>query len=303
MLFMSNLNFQRYYSNIIIPNKHRIISLALSNLFIIDNILSSAHSVSSFSRLEILILDNIAAKHLENILNYVLSLSKLCSLTIHAVDSVENSNYFYRKIFKLPVLKYCKVSFATNSNIESLSMSNNEYSPIEDLIIENTVNFDALDRLVSYPVQFLRISTEDDIEYLDGNRWEQLILSYMAHLRVFHMNHSNSILCNDRIPLSFDILVKQFTSSFWIERQCSFTHQNDWIGSITIEICFQWIHIKINFNSVNHIHICYTQALNNCVNYFPNVTDLTLDDKFDTSITTSLNRIISLSRITKLSNH
>ncbi|CAM4941144.1 unnamed protein product [Rotaria socialis] len=103
-----------------------------------------------FIRLEILILDNIAAKHLENILNYVLSLSKLCSLTIHAVDSVENSNYFYRKIFKLPVLKYCKVSFATNSNIESLSMSNNEYSPIEDLIIENTVNFDALDRLVSY---------------------------------------------------------------------------------------------------------------------------------------------------------
>ncbi|CAF3185489.1 unnamed protein product [Rotaria socialis] len=150
MLFMSNLNFQRYYSNIIIPNKHRIISLALSNLFIIDNILSSAHSVSSFSRLEILILDNIEAKHLENILNYVLSLSKLCSLTIHAVDSVENSNYFYRKIFKLPVLKYCKVSFATNYNIESLPMSNNEYSPIEDLIIENTVNFDALDRLVSY---------------------------------------------------------------------------------------------------------------------------------------------------------
>ncbi|CAF4235678.1 unnamed protein product [Rotaria socialis] len=62
-------------------------------------------------------------------------------------------------------------------------------------------------------------------------------------------------------------------------------------------------HQEINFNSVNHIHICYTQALNNCVNYFPNVTDLTMDDKFDTSITTSLNRIISLSRITKLSNH
>lgn len=56
ILSMSKLNFERYYSNIIIPNKNRIISLAVSNLFMIDNILSLVHIISTFRRLEILVL-------------------------------------------------------------------------------------------------------------------------------------------------------------------------------------------------------------------------------------------------------
>lgn len=236
--------------------------------------------------------DKIEAKHLENILNYALTLPKLYSLIINVIDSVENPNYFYHKIFKLSVLKYCKVPFETNWNIESLPMSNNEYSPIEHFIIEDTVYFDVLDRLLSYvpklrhlkfryldgcncrrtqlypitlnslsnislelafiyfnqfeqlikdtfrQIQFLHISTKDDITYLDGDRWEQLILSSMPNLRVFHMNHSNSLLYHDKIQLSYDVLIKKINSSFWIERKCLFTHRKDWIGDIDIEIFF-----------------------------------------------------------------
>jgi hypothetical protein len=172
-------------------------------------------------------------------------------------------------------------------------MSNDELSSIEYLIIENTVYFDVLDRLLSYvpalrhlkfryldgcnckrrqlypitlnylshislefvfiyfnqfeklikdtfhQVQFLHISTEDDVTYLDGNRWEQLILSSMPNLLVFQLNHSNSLLKNtDRTLLSYDDLIKKFTSSFWNERQCTFTHRKDWICNIDIEIFF-----------------------------------------------------------------
>jgi hypothetical protein len=245
-----------------------------------------------FNRLEILILDNIEAKYLENILNYTSSLSKLYSLVINTMDLVENSSYFYRQIFKLSALKYCKISFETNFNIESLPMSDNKYSPIQHLVIENTVNFNLLDRILSYvpelrhlkvrylhgfnsnptqlyritlnhlsyislglvfisftqleklmkdtfrQVQFLRVSTDDDIEFLDGVRWEQLILSSIPNLRLFHMNHSNSILSNGRIELSYGTLIKKFSSSFWMQRKCSIKHKTNWIGDVEVEIFF-----------------------------------------------------------------
>jgi hypothetical protein len=48
--------------------------------------------------------------------------------------------------------------------IESLPMSNNEYSPIEHLVIENTVYFDVIDRLLSYVPDLCHLK----FRYLDG---------------------------------------------------------------------------------------------------------------------------------------
>jgi len=46
----------------------------------------------------------------------------------------------YRQIFRLPVLKYCKVSFGLSYNPDQLlSIANKESSPIEHLIITTTV--------------------------------------------------------------------------------------------------------------------------------------------------------------------
>jgi hypothetical protein len=62
-------------------------------------------------------------------------------------------------------------------------------------------------------------------------------------------------------------------------------------------------HEKINFESINHIRIPSTKALNNCVNYFPNVTDLTLEYDHDISygpLEIIFNRVIPLAQITKL---
>lgn len=246
-----NQRFKKIIIDSTLPIKINILSLP--NAFIIDNILSSAQFIQTFSQLKKLILDNIEVKHAEDILNNAKSLPKLYSLIINIIDPVEDSNNVYRTIFRLPVLKYCKVSFQTECNINSFQMSNNEYSPIEYLVIENDICFDVLDRLLSYipelrhlkfccldgynskrtqlyplrlnhlsnvslelryvrfnkfqqlmkdtfhQVQLLRIATEDDITYVDGNLWEELILSSMTNLRIFHMTHSNSLLYNDKI--------------------------------------------------------------------------------------------------------
>jgi len=63
------------------------------------------------------------------------------------------------------------------------------------------------------------------------------------------------------------------------------------------------IRSKFIQNSVNHIYICGKTALDNCKNYFSNVTNLTFDHHFDIpyhSFTTNLNSIISLSKIITL---
>jgi len=60
---------------------------------------------------------------------------------------------------------------------------------------------------------------------------------------------------------------------------------------------------ETNLNSVKHVYICSKRTTNNSVNYFPNATELTIKDYFktsDDSISTTLNRIIPLTQLTKL---
>jgi hypothetical protein len=88
ILSMSKSKFQRYYFNMILSNKYRIISLHLSDLFIVDVLLFPAQNISKFLRLGTLILDNIELKQLENILNFAFSLPNLYSLIVHPIDFV-----------------------------------------------------------------------------------------------------------------------------------------------------------------------------------------------------------------------
>jgi hypothetical protein len=217
ILCMSKSNFQDYHSDMIVPNKHRIISLHLSDVFFIDMILSPPRILSKFLRLETLILDNIKVKHLENILNHALSLPNLYSLVIKPVDYCENSNNVYRQIFRLPVLKYCKISLSTSSVLEWLSIGDDEYSPIEHLVIDDTVYFDTLDHLLSYVPQLRKLSIQCLHGYLSTrtelsaiklnhlthlsldfhsiffDQFEKLIKEFFIHVQVLHISTGHNI--------------------------------------------------------------------------------------------------------------
>jgi len=58
-----------------------------------------------------------------------------------------------------------------------------------------------------------------------------------------------------------------------------------------------------NLKSVKHVHICSKQAKTNSANYFPNATELTIKNYFKTPddlISTTLNRVVPLGKLTKL---
>ncbi|CAF4296253.1 unnamed protein product, partial [Adineta steineri] len=101
---ISKPNFERYYTNIIIPYRHRIKSLRITNIFAVNIILSPQDNISKLTRLETLILTNISSSYLRN-LQYLINLPKLSSLTIIYKGYTKfDRAKIYHQIFQLPVL-------------------------------------------------------------------------------------------------------------------------------------------------------------------------------------------------------
>jgi hypothetical protein len=140
------------------PNKHRITSLRVTNPFIIDFIFSPVRITSNFIRLETLIFDNIKPKYLVNILHHLASLPNLSSLVIIPMSRFGNPNDLYLQIFRLPSLKYCKISLKEHFENYPLPIAINVMSPIEHLVINNDFYLNHLHALLSYVPYLRRLS-------------------------------------------------------------------------------------------------------------------------------------------------
>ncbi|CAF1403725.1 unnamed protein product [Adineta steineri] len=157
---ISKPNFERYYTNIIIPYRHRIKSLRITNIFAVNIILSPQDNISKLTRLETLILTNISSSYLRN-LQYLINLPKLSSLTIIYKGYTKfDRAKIYHQIFQLPVLKYFNVLLGVDSTpiLSSMSFATNKYSSIEHLVIKNNIELDTLYVILSYVPQIRRLS-------------------------------------------------------------------------------------------------------------------------------------------------
>ncbi|CAF3754774.1 unnamed protein product [Rotaria sordida] len=323
---ISKLNFYHYYHRIILPNKHRIILFHLTNPFTLDLIFSSSSfSILKFIRLQTLILDNMQATYLEDMIDYIIPyyIPNLSSLIIHVVDQIQ-----------IPTLKYCKITCETKKD-DRLSFlidddDDDKYSPIETLIINDRIWLDEIHDILSYFSNLHRLS----IDYLDGFRNKQLKIDSInlksltyVNLKVqcldFNQFEQLIIDCkrfdNNNSQQIYHDLIDNFVSPFWIKRQWFFTHHHEQQGNFHTGYFYSTnpykrkdytlyygkddnncqFYQQINFNKINHVRIYGTQSKNSIINYFPNVTELTFDLSND-SITIDLNRIFPLSKLTKL---
>ncbi len=152
------MKFENYYKEIIIPYQHRINSINIKNPFIFDHLFSPFHNLLQYPRLETLILENIESKILENFLQHSSFLSNLSSLIIIPINPVQNKNILYYQIFRLPVLRYCKVSFKQHIFTLPLQISTYQYSPIKYLVINCNCHINDLNLLLSFLPQLCRLS-------------------------------------------------------------------------------------------------------------------------------------------------
>ncbi|CAF4083722.1 unnamed protein product, partial [Adineta steineri] len=166
--FISKPIFQKYYTHFIEPYKHRIKSLHLSNPCTMHLFLD----ISQCSQLENLLLENTESQYLENILLHITSLSNLSSLVIHINDN-SNQIQIYNQIFLLSTLKYCKISFDKNIQLEQLPISTNISSSIEHLVIIGKCYLTELHNFLSYLPHLCRLS----VKYINAV-YNQIIENY-----------------------------------------------------------------------------------------------------------------------------
>jgi hypothetical protein len=183
---VSKSNFEDYFTNIIMPNIHRIRSFRLSFLCSTNMSLLSQDNISIFTRLETLVLDNIEPSYMNN-LHHFKTLPKLFSLVIFNNDHAYDPDEIYRQIFQLPVLRYCKVSLKESSKptTSPLPFATNIYTSIEQLVIDYSIHIDSLYAILSYVPQLRYLS----IHILTGSskkRWNVFIneFNYFTHIYI-----------------------------------------------------------------------------------------------------------------------
>ncbi|CAF1242141.1 unnamed protein product [Adineta steineri] len=322
-----------------------------------------------------LILENIEAQHLENIIHQLKPLLYLSSLSIITIDPVTDKNPIYLQIFQLPSLKYCKLSLGNSFFKKILVLANNIFSSIEYLIIDHEIYFHQLDAFFSYVPQlrhlslnllckceitasplpssmlnyvthlFLKVDNHtelNDLEYLFANYfssihvlqisaddecmsahlWQRLILLYLPNLHVFdvlfdvHLQYPFDRYC-------YEYNVSPFTVPFWTERQWFFDlrsyqkrpcdrmifYTTNPYRRKTYNLCLKSLNTTMSnihnyetvLKSVKHVQISNEMVMNQCIEYFPNATKLTLKDEYSTAVYDSipffLNRILPLQQL------
>ena len=180
---ISKSNWKRYSADIIEDNLHRISTLRIFNPCIHDFVLPSLDRILPLNRVGRLILKNIEFKCLENLFNRLLSLSQLSSLTITTADDAQENSNTYQLIFRLPALKYCKLSLLGYNRTKSLPICTNEYSPIEHLIITNVIPLEEeFDGLLSYVPRLRRLSLQLADSPLMRKPKHSLICKQLTHI-------------------------------------------------------------------------------------------------------------------------
>ncbi|CAF3266312.1 unnamed protein product [Rotaria sp. Silwood2] len=367
---MSKNTFESYCKHILIPYQNRIYSMNIENLFIFY-LSSPLLTLSQYSQLEILILKNIESNHITSLLPHLSLLPNLSSLIIIPIDDFHNVNRLYHTIFRLPALKYLRISLNESDSDELLPIAKNHCNPIEHFVIDSNcsithlkvylsylsqlrrlsckkllesshveqnlghlilsnlthlslqsenISFNQIKlfiRNLSHQLQVFRFSTEFNITYLNANQWQELILSHMPYLRIFDIELQANYYNNKD---DFHILISQFMSPFWYERQWFFTYEytdslarfystepyrrkhctlHNGLCQHTTYLCRKTNYVR----SVEHISIRDNLEIENNLIYFPNTNQLTLFDHSNNtlySIPTILDRTIPLVKLFKL---
>jgi hypothetical protein len=147
----TKINVENYYTQLIIPNKHRIISLYLTNRpDVIRNKSSFDILDSSFEHLQSLVLDRVLQKQVFSFLPILSSLPRLFSITLRFNNSISDLTGIYQLIFRLPVLKQIDVSAEGYSLIIPLPFNTSEQcSHIKRLTINHACRLEELTVLLS----------------------------------------------------------------------------------------------------------------------------------------------------------
>lgn len=154
-------SFEQDYQQIVIPNRHRITSLHLCTRS--QSIISYAlYPIDlSFHRLEYLVLNQIQYQEIMSILPCLAKLPYLYSLSICLNDTLVDAGAIYRLIFRLPMLKYNKISGKVFVPVSTSAILARRLTSIEQLVIDHTCSLSTLYDILSHTPKLRRLICDD----------------------------------------------------------------------------------------------------------------------------------------------
>ena len=218
---MTKTKFECYYKKIMLPNKHRINYLRLSNPFTSDIVFSPPDIITQFIQLETLVLDNINQKSFNNISSELLLLPKLHSLIISFAGYIKSPHIPFAQIFRLSKLKSCKLSYQEKRGVQFLPIQVTEHdrSPIEYLVIKCGFSLQSMSNLLSCLPQLRHLS----IDSLGDSSYGEMETENKE--RIIELNHLKYVSLRLRIEFDlFEDLIKNYFRSIEVLRLTTTFH-------------------------------------------------------------------------------
>jgi len=208
---------EHYCRHVIIPEKHRILSLNLKDSLTITDFFNHCTIDSSFNRLESVVLCGISNHKILVILSYLYSLPRLFSLSIELEDDpYYNVSDIYRLIFRLPYLKYSRLFIPDDEESEIfIPMSINEkLSTIEHLIMNFGCTINELTSILLRTPYLKRLTCERLVETDEiNNNEDRLTLPHLTHI----------CICECEIEFDeFEVFTKKISSQLRMLRLYTF---------------------------------------------------------------------------------
>ncbi|CAF3977440.1 unnamed protein product [Rotaria sp. Silwood1] len=261
-------------------------------------------ATNEFSSIEHLVIKNkVLLNQIDSLLSYVPQLRRL---SLDYLDGFRSSQKRMHPV---------NLNDLTNVSLKLYSIDFNRFEQLVRILFRQV-------QVLRIVADYTRFSTFN-MEYLNADQWEQLISTHMPNLRIFDFQHQYRSWYNNHDRQAYETRVNKFNSVFWIKRQWFFEYQYDQTKSYHVAIFYSInpyrrksymlyeeldknvssLHVETSKDSVQHVYIHNTNAMEQCLSYFPNAIELTLSETFHVprdSIVISLNRIIPLRQLTKL---
>jgi hypothetical protein len=168
---------------------------------------------------------------------YLISNNQSNSIEHFVLNGKCNLNAISSMLSHVPQLRRLSINYLCGSykkeetEIPSMLLSNLKYMSLtlDDL------KFDQFEQFIKKhfrQVEIFHISTKNyGSEYLNANKWKQLITCYIPHLYIFDIRHTVTLAHFDNNGNTYRALLDQFNSPFWFGRQYSFETDQTFFSS------------------------------------------------------------------------
>ncbi|CAF0987804.1 unnamed protein product [Adineta ricciae] len=216
----STTNVEYICTNVILPNKHRIISIHLWNTYSIQHFFQHCSIDLSFFRLRSIILYGISSLQLQVRLASLTFLPSLHEFTCYINDNQSQINDIYHRFFQMPSLKYLSLSIPTDDEVNVLKPCDTVEHPshIETMIISHKCTIPILTSILRCTPYIKYLTCQMLIES-DNELTTDVCLSLP------NLTHITMDYCAMRF-FKFEAFIKQISSSVKVLKLQHFESQH-----------------------------------------------------------------------------